>query len=371
MTTKQKLQNEIEFLSPPGDTISEILDSLNMSQVELADRIGKTPSKVNDIISGKEPITTNTAFKLELVLAMPAHFWLNREMLYREKLYRIQQEATMLENIQWVKQHPIKELIRYGYLKNGNKDAKMIKELLQFYSVASPQQWQNIYVKEFALTDFRKSSSYKTSTASIATWLRLGEIGFRKLDLPKYNKNDFKFALEKIRVLVKESPADFALKLKEIAAGAGVAVVYTPNLPKAPISGASRWIGSNPLIQLTDRYKSNDKFWFTFFHEAGHILLHGKKYINLEEINTSKFNIEKEQQANLFAEKWLLPANFTKDLPKKITENAIKDIAIKYKTHPAIVISRLQNLKIIAHSFGNGFKERISLVNMITNPALH
>ena len=80
-----KLKDERELLSKPGDTILETIEHIKMSQVELAERMGKTPSKINDLISGKEPITRVTAFQLEKVLGIDAQFWLNREMLYREK----------------------------------------------------------------------------------------------------------------------------------------------------------------------------------------------------------------------------------------------------------------------------------------------
>jgi len=66
--------------------------------------------------------------------------------------------------------------------------------------------------------------------------------------------------------LVKDHPEDYAIQLQAMCMEVGVAVVYTVNLPKAPISGAARWIGGKPLIQMTDRYKTNDHFWFTFFH---------------------------------------------------------------------------------------------------------
>jgi HTH-type transcriptional regulator / antitoxin HigA len=79
-----------ELLSPPGDTIQETIDAMGMRQNKLAERMGKTESKINDIIKGKEPISVDTALKLELVLGIPAKFWLTRETNYREELARIE-----------------------------------------------------------------------------------------------------------------------------------------------------------------------------------------------------------------------------------------------------------------------------------------
>jgi len=100
----QASKDERELLSKPGDTILETIGHIKMSQAELAERLGKTPSKVNDIISGKEPITVNTALQLEKVLNIDAQFWLNREMIYREKLSRIEQEEALDECKDWLKQ---------------------------------------------------------------------------------------------------------------------------------------------------------------------------------------------------------------------------------------------------------------------------
>jgi HTH-type transcriptional regulator / antitoxin HigA len=107
------------------------------------------------------------------------------------------------------------------------------------------------------------------------------------LNLQKYDKQKFNNILQDIKRLSFDQPSDFATRLQEICASCGVAVVYTRNLPKASISGATRWQNNKPIIQLSGRYKTNDHFWFTFYHEAGHILLHGKKDFFLEDVEES------------------------------------------------------------------------------------
>lgn len=363
----QALRDERELLSKPGDTILETLEYMRMSQAELAERLGKTPSKVNDIIAGKEPITVNTALQLEKVLNIDAQFWLNREMIYREKLSRIEQEEALEQCKDWLKQQPVKELRKCGYIKSENSDSKMVSALLQFYGVASPVQWENLYVQEYANTSFRISPAHQSALASMAAWLRIGELEMRKIDLVAYSKDQFKEALVEIKKMVVDFPEDYATQLQEYCKAAGVAVVYTICLPKAPISGATRWIGGNPLIQLTDRYKSNDHFWFTFFHEAGHVMLHGKKEVFIEDFEGYEVDEEKEKEANDLAAKWLLPNEFQNDLPEEITEQDVRKIARQYNTHPGIVVGRLQRLGRVAPSFGAGLKHKVSLEYAIKN----
>src|SRR3990172_6402112 len=100
------------YASPPGDTITEILDVRGMSQAELALRIGMAAKTVNEIVKGKAPITPETAIKLEHVLGVPASFWNTREQQYREKLARLEDEDRRADQVSWLADIPVKELIR-------------------------------------------------------------------------------------------------------------------------------------------------------------------------------------------------------------------------------------------------------------------
>ena len=81
------------LISPPGDTLQEHLDFIGMSQAELAERMGRPKEEIIDLIKGREPITTATAFQLEKVLGIPVNFWLNRENTYRNEFYELQQQS--------------------------------------------------------------------------------------------------------------------------------------------------------------------------------------------------------------------------------------------------------------------------------------
>jgi len=86
MTNTTKNRYAPDFVSPPGETLAEILEERNMSQSELAQRMGRPKKTINDIIKGKAEITTDTALQIELVLKTPASFWIERERFYREYL---------------------------------------------------------------------------------------------------------------------------------------------------------------------------------------------------------------------------------------------------------------------------------------------
>src|SRR5690606_40218891 len=114
--------------------------------------------------------------------------------------------------------------------------------------------------------------------------------GLRELNLPIYNKDEFKTALSEIKTLVEVQPNDFPMMLQAICEKVGVAVIFSSNLPQVPISGVTRWIGRNPLIQISDNFNTNDQFWFAFYRQAGHILLHVKKDVFIEDEEAVKYS---------------------------------------------------------------------------------
>jgi HTH-type transcriptional regulator / antitoxin HigA len=82
------LQNEYypDSVSSPGETLLETIETIGMSQAELARRMGCSVKLVNEIVQGKAVVTPETAQQLGQVLHIPVSFWLNRERRYRESL---------------------------------------------------------------------------------------------------------------------------------------------------------------------------------------------------------------------------------------------------------------------------------------------
>ena len=142
-----------------------------------------------------------------------------------------------------------------------------------------------------------------------------------------------------------------------LCAKSGVAVIFTPELPKTRISGATRWLNANKaLIQLSLRYKTDDHLWFTFFHEAGHILLHGKKDVFIESDGDTD---TKEVEANRFAANFLIPpAEFKRiSMSANISKKAIVSFAKEIGISPGIVVGRLQHEGILKRSYRNELKK--------------
>ncbi len=351
------------LLSPPGDTIQEHLDFMGMSQAELAERMGRPKEKINDVIKGREPVTTSTAFQLENVLGIPASFWLNRENTYRKELYELQQKEALEQEKDWLAAFPVHEMKKDGWLPDTKEKHILVDSLLKFFCVASPEEWERIYVAKEVSVAFRISLAHTQSPHAMSAWLRMGEIQARTLEVADFDKKKFRETLAEIKELAFLMPQNFRQQLQQLCADCGVALVFTRNLPKAPISGATRWFHNRPVIQLSGRFKTDDHFWFTFFHEAAHLLLHGKKDIFLENVAGTETDQEKEAEANAFADKILLPENQLREILQAVplTEEKIFEFARKFRTPAGVITGRLQHLHHIPFSFGQGCRRKMDL----------
>lgn len=356
MTDATKTEYTPLQVSPPGETLAETLEELAMSQIELARRMGRPTKTINEIVQGKTAILPETAFQLENVLGIPATFWLGRETAYRTSLARTarQTSAVAPETIEWAKQFPCKEMAKLGWLESCAKKPEYVQGLFEFFSVASVQAWDATWNRPEVA--FRRSLKSGNRHA-ISAWLRRGEIEAARVKTATYEADAFRVALTKCRSLTAANPKEACLEVQKACAAAGVAVLFVPELPGASVSGAARWLTTHrALIQLTLRFKTDDQLWFSFFHEAGHILLHPKKGIFVDDGHGTS---TQEKEANAFASDMLIPDEafdaFSSIRP--FSTQRIQDFAIKQKIAPGIVVGRLQHERLLPFSQLNRLKK--------------
>ncbi|TRU45487.1 MAG: ImmA/IrrE family metallo-endopeptidase [Microcystis aeruginosa Ma_QC_Ch_20071001_S25] len=314
-----------------------------------------------DVKKGKAEITSDTALQIELVLGTPASFWMERERLYREYLARKNENQRLKGYLGWLKKIPYRQMTKLGWLKFYEDKIEQLRESLIFFAVVSPEQWEEIWGRNLSI-DFRKSQAFESDQGAITAWLRQGEIEASKINCADYNELKFRDVLQQIRLLTVKSIKVFQPQMIDLCAAAGVALVFVPELPKTRVHGATRWLGSQKaLIQLSDRYKTNDHFWFSFFHEAGHIVLHGKRILFLEGQDIQ--DKIKEKEADIFAANLLINS---RDWQRFIANNclskkAINQFAEQLGIHPGIIVGRLQHEQIISDQNCNDLKDKYCL----------
>lgn len=344
MTIKEDMSSDHAI--PPGWLLEERIGLYGWSQAELARRCGRSGKHISEIIQGTAPIEPETALQLEKVLDLSAKTWLILESNYRLQLARLQ-EDQVFEGIQeWFKAFPVKELVSEGLMPSPKSDVDGIRSLLSFFGVGSFKAWESKIQSNVALA--RHSRSFQSSEAAVSVWLRLGEITAEKHDCAEYDASAFRSALTKIRLLSRYTPEEFYPRMVRLCADAGVVFVIVPPLKRTKLSGAAWWMnrepsGKTPVIQLSLRGKRNDLFWYTFFHEAGHILLHSRKETFVDEENRNGDKIEME--ADKWASSFLIPSKdwnmFVSD--REFAKHDIEEFSADQGIAPGIVLGRLQH----------------------------
>jgi HTH-type transcriptional regulator / antitoxin HigA len=348
MSTKHDFKPDYAF--HPGETLAETLETLAMSQAELAQRTGRPLKTINEIIQGKAAITADTALQLERATGVPATFWNNAQRNYEAALAR-QAEAEQIEHgVEWLKNFPVKTLVSLGWLKKAENQIEQMRELLSFFGVAGVAEWESIWSSPQAA--FRKSTAFEAQPTSVAAWLREGERRAQRLKTKPFSKDHFNQALVEIRKLTNAEPETFEPEMKRLCATCGVALVFVPEVPGTRAYGATRWLSpEKAILQLSLRGKADDFLWFTFFHEAAHILKHGKKdvFIEAKEASKDKSVLQKEEEANNFAADFLIPKSAFRELHRRqpFTAGRICAFAKDLGIAPGIVVGRLQHEQLI------------------------
>lgn len=362
MATKNSYAFKPDYAIAPGATLQETIESLGISQAELSKRTGRPLKTINEIINGKAAITAETALQLERVLGVPASFWNNLEQNYREALASLKEGKALGEIHEWVKLFPVKELVKRNALAAYEDNIGLARALLQFFGVSSRAAWEQMWTSP--QTAYRRSSAFESSSEATAAWLRLGEVESKKIQVPEFSKTMFKQVLGHLRNVMKLSASELKSRLIEECQSAGVKVVFVKELPGTRVHGAVRWVGETPVIQLSCRYKVEDIFWFTFFHEAGHVVLHGKRDVFLED---DSHDGEKEDEANTFASNQLIPE--TKWLKFVATGEFSQEKVVAFAEQlgipSGIVAGRLQHEKKILSSQLNFLRRRFDLTESV------
>ncbi len=355
MGKKNINQFKPDYAVPPGETLLETLEAIGMSQAELAERTGRPKKTINEIIKGKTAIIPETALQFERVLGIPAGFWNNLERNYQETLARINEQKNLERQIDWLKKMPLNALIKTGWVKKRSDKVQQLQEVLNFFGIASPEQWESGW--RSAQVSYRTSKVFSNDPYAVASWLRMGELTARNISCNPFEASKFRNALLSVRQLTVKPPEHFQREVIRLCADAGVAVAFVPEIPKIRASGATWWMNPHKaVIQLCLRYKTDDQLWFSFFHEAGHILLHGKKEVFIED-DSKNF---KEDEANKFASDFLIPPKQYKQFIQtgRYSKAAIQKFASEIGIAPGIIAGRLQHDDIILHSFCNDLKKR-------------
>ena len=357
-----KISCQPSYAFPPGETLRKTLETIVMTRAELAERTGRPKKTINEVIAGKAAITAETALQLERVLGIPASFWNNLERNYQEARARLKEEAQLQRQLKWLDSFPLSPLMKLGWIPKEDSPVNRLKAIFNFFGVAGIEEWNAFWKKPEAA--YRYSRAYQANPPAVAAWLRKGQIEAAKIQPQPFNPNLFRTALKEIRSLTVEPPQVFEPKLRSLCGEAGVAIAFVPEIPGTHVYGATRWLKApKALIQTSLRGKSNDHLWFAFFHDAGHIVLHGKEEIFIESTNQDGPETNgkrKEREADQFSRDFLIPPQYYQTFlqDRRFDPVSIEKLAAKLGIAPGIVVGRLQHDKAIPVNQGNNLRKK-------------
>lgn len=332
-----------DLIIHPGETIADILMERNITQAELAARTGVTPAYVCNVIAGKKDISAKFAFALEYALGVSKSFWINLQANYDAELLEYNARKTITDEERTARSS-LREVVKYLRdlgkmpIKESIEDSILtLRKVLQISNIAN---LKNI-IPEGA---FRMSSKSAIDPYVMGAWIRLCQIA------GEHRNINTKFDVEKVNELVNKAKLvmcsdeeSIQKSLTELFGEYGIDFSVVRNFRGAPVQGyLSRKNDGTYQMVLTIRGSYADIFWFSLFHELGHI-------VNGDVTGVNSFidydeNAEMEMEANNFASTTLISPSAYEYFVEKgdYSIDAIKAFANSQGVKPYIVIGRLQ-----------------------------
>lgn len=338
---------------PPGETIKELLDDRGMSQKELAGRLGMSEKHISKLINGEVQLTMDMARRLEMVLGPSAQFWCKLEAFYREDLLKALEENAMEADIGIAKRLPYKEMEKFGWVEDVAGWTERVINLRKFFEVAQLTFLQESLLPAIAC---RKLSDTEKSDLTLIVWAQKAKLEARQIATKPIRIDGLTKDIPKLRSKTIMGPEEFCPELVRMLAERGIALVFLPHMKGSFLHGATFKDGKKIVIGLTVRGKDADKFWFSLFHELGHVVL---GHVAKAEGTTE----EEESKADEFARDSLIPVspylNFVAH--NDFSKNSLCLFADSIGIDAGIVVGRLQKDGHIPYNRFNELKTKYEI----------
>jgi HTH-type transcriptional regulator/antitoxin HigA len=336
------------WASPPGDTITDALGEQRVDRRSLAEALELSDEDLNALLEGETPFTIALAERLSSTIGGSVEFWMTRDGQYHADRSRVVAD-------EWAQRMPIKDMATFGWIPPDVDDwVEQIDECLQFFDVESPEAWEAEHEALSELTRFRSSKVLERDEFAVAAWLRQCEVELSQIPCRDWDRDAFAALLPQLLPLTRvRDPRQFLPELQGRCADVGVAVAVVRAPRGCPVSGAARRLANGqPSIALSGRHRADDHLWFTFFHEAAHLLLHGTDALYLDEIelNSDPAPSADEAEADEFAGTLLVPRGYEERLARaRRSPFELRRIAGEIGVSVGIVIGQLQHRGVLGY----------------------
>lgn len=357
-----------DFAVPVGDYIREWMDDQGVKQGELADRMGVARKHLNRLINGHVALTPDVALKLEQATGAPASYWNKMEAGYREAKARLDQEKELAAHrdlVARVDRRVWASARKWGIL-SSNSDLRrpglMIQDLFEFFGCSSVDRLRRELFEAKYVAAWRKDSNHQVNPAAAAIWLQLAHNeaveAHDDTPAPPFDATKLRERLPSIRALsTKEAMLsdDFASTLKALLLSCGVRLIFCPEITGSRAYGVTIWEDGQPIIVLSLRGKNDGQFWFTLFHEIGHVLLHPGQESD-PSFDAKRELTAQEHEADVFASDILYPPAYRDRMVNLVSLQDVQTLAETIGTSPGVIVGYLHHNEIWSHDRGNGLR---------------
>ncbi len=343
----------------PGETIADVLEERGITQAELASRAGVSSAYVSNVIAGKKGISVNFARGLEYALGVPKSFWLNLQANYESELLEANERQTITEEERLVRED-LKDIVKYlrekGIMPRRETKEDSILSLRKILYISNIANLQEMIPGGA----FRMAANTSVNRNVLGAWLRLCQIAGENRSIPaRFDRKNIGDFIGEIKGIMCRENEDLQGELKHVMERYGIDFSIVRNFRGAPVQGyiSQKNDGAYQMV-LTIRGAFADIFWFSLFHEIGHIV-NGDIGKNDKFIDEGS-DREKEMAADLFARDMLLsPEGYKKFIQRgDFSIGAIQDYAESQSVMPYIVIGRLQKEKYLDYNKYGRYKLR-------------
>jgi HTH-type transcriptional regulator/antitoxin HigA len=350
---------------PPGDFIREEIESRGWTQEVLAEILGMSLRRVNEVIKGKRRVTPETARALGKAFGTGAEFWMNLESSYRLWLTEDADEAVERRS-KLYDEYPLKAMIKRGWIEESSDVDKLEESVLSFFHVSEIGETPATFPHAA-----RKSTSYTELTREQRAWLLRAWTLAPSVPAENYTKKRLETSLERLRDLLADTEG--LAEVPGILSTGGVRLVLVEQLPGTKIDGAAFWLNAkSPVVALSLRFNRIDGFWHTLIHDLMHIVNGDVKPADVPrpdiEILGRSVADEAERpaaevKADNDAAEFLIPQDelerFIKRTRPYYSKKKIRKFAESVGVHPGIVVGQLQRRGEIQYSHSRDMLEKV------------
>ena len=336
-----------KIIKHPGELLLSKVGELGMKQKELAIRTGMSEKHISTVINGTKDISASFARKLDIALGEEIGTWAKHQADYDDYMAKLEEENGITDEEVGILK-TMKEIVDFfleiGIMHNHCGNTEKIIQLRKILCVNNLSVIPQITYNAAYRAQIKSSTNINPYV--LFAWQRMCELATEKITVIKpFDREQLITKIPEIKKLMFENnPNIMIVKLKELFCNCGVAFNVVHHFRGAPVQGFIKQTESGKVILcVTIRGKSADKFWFSLFHEIGH-LINGDMSARVVDFDAVKS--EMEERADIFARDTLIVPNLYRDFvesEKSHSLPAIKTFSLVIGVPHWIIIGRLHN----------------------------